>query len=160
MSEFRVGQGFDLHPFAKNRTLILGGVEIPKEEGLAGHSDADALSHAICDALLGALALGDMGKFFPDTDPQFRGKSSLYFLETVRKFIEKEGWMISNVDSTIVTEKPMLKPHIDSMRNRIAKTLQIETNQISVKATRPERLGALGRQEGLLALATILIRKA
>jgi 2-C-methyl-D-erythritol 2,4-cyclodiphosphate synthase len=159
VTNLRIGQGYDIHPFAKGRKLILGGVEVPSDTGLAGHSDADALSHAICDALLGALALGDMGVHFPDTDPKYRNRSSLYFLEETLNLITQKGWKISNVDATIVTQEPRLRPHIDSMRKTLAKTLNTEIDQISVKATRPEQLGALGRKEGLLALATVLLNR-
>ncbi|HLG19052.1 MAG TPA: 2-C-methyl-D-erythritol 2,4-cyclodiphosphate synthase [Bdellovibrionota bacterium] len=159
MSGFRIGQGFDVHPFARDRKLILGGVEIPHAAGLAGHSDADALCHAICDALLGAMSLGDMGQHFPDTDPKYRGKSSLFFLERVSALVAEKGWRIANIDSTIVTEDPILRPHIDPMRRKIAQTLQLEADRVSVKATRPEKLGALGRKEGLLVLAMALLQK-
>ena len=155
----RIGQGFDVHPFAKDRPLVLGGVEIPGSAGLQGHSDADALSHAICSALLGALALGDMGHHFPDTDPRYKGKSSLYFLEHVRQLMEARKYRICNIDCTVVTEEPKLAPHVPAMQQKLAKTLGLELDQVSVKATRPEKLGALGRKEGLLALATALVTK-
>jgi 2-C-methyl-D-erythritol 2,4-cyclodiphosphate synthase len=157
--EFRIGQGIDFHPFAEGRKLFLGGIEIPGARGLQGHSDADALSHAIVDALLGALSLGDIGQHFPDTDPKWKGKSSLYFVEHAAKLIRDRGWKIANIDSTVVTEEPMLKPHIEPMRKKLAESLGLEVDQVSIKATRPEKLGALGRKEGLVALAsTLLVR--
>lgn len=155
----RIGQGIDIHPFANGRPLILGGVEISYEKGLAGHSDADALIHAICDALLGALALGDMGKYFPDTDLKWKGKSSRFFLEEVAKMVRKKGWNVANVDCTILTEEPKISPHVEAMRKNIANTLSVESRQISVKATRPERLGAFGRKEGLAVFAIALLEQ-
>lgn len=159
MTDIRIGQGIDVHPFADGRKLFLGGVEIPNSRGLKGHSDADALSHAIVDALLGALSLGDIGKHFPDTDPKWKGKSSLYFVEETVKLISDRGWKIANIDSTIMTEEPMLKDHIQPMRENLAASLTIEKDQISIKATRPEKMGALGRKEGLVALATVLLKR-
>lgn len=158
-NEFRIGQGIDFHPFAEGRKLFLGGIEIPGSRGLQGHSDADALSHAIVDALLGALALGDIGQHFPDTDPQYEGKSSLFFLERALGLVRLQGWSLSNLDSTIVTEEPILRPHIDPMRKKLAAVLQTEVRNISIKATRPEKMGALGRKEGLVALAIVLISR-
>lgn len=155
--DIRVGQGIDFHPFAEGRKLILGGVEIPHARGLQGHSDADALSHAIVDALLGALSLGDIGQHFPDTDPKWKGKSSLYFVEQAAKDVADRGWKIVNIDSTVVTEEPTLKPFMEPMRAKLAMTLKIDADQVSIKATRPEKLGALGRKEGLVALATTLL---
>ncbi len=157
MTSFRIGQGMDIHPFAMDRPLVLGGVQIDYPKGLDGHSDADALSHAICDALLGALSLGDMGQHFPDTDPQWKGKSSLCFVDHVVRLLKEKGWQISNVDSTILTQEPILRPYIEMMREKLAATMRLEKDQVSIKATRPEKLGALGRKEGLLALATALI---
>ena len=154
---FRLGQGIDIHPCAAGRELFLGGGEIPHAKGLVGHSDADALTHAICDALLGALAQGDIGRHFPDTDPAHKNRPSLFFLRHVAKIVKDEGWRISNIDSTIVTEEPILRPHIDLMRRTLADTLAIEIEQVSVKATRPEKLGAIGRGEGLTAVAIALI---
>jgi len=157
LTSFRIGQGMDIHPFAMDRPLVLGGVQIDYPKGLDGHSDADALSHAICDALLGALSLGDMGQHFPDTDPQWKGKSSLCFVDHVVRLLKEKGWQISNVDSTILTQEPILRPYIEMMREKLAATMRLEKDQVSIKATRPEKLGALGRKEGLLALATALI---
>jgi 2-C-methyl-D-erythritol 2,4-cyclodiphosphate synthase len=153
----RIGQGIDIHPFAKGKKLILGGVEVPHTHGLEGHSDADALSHAVCDALLGALSLGDIGQHFSDRDPKNKGRSSSEFLEHASKLVSERGWKISNIDSTVITEEPMLRPHIESMRRKMAESLEISIDQISVKATRPEKLGALGRKEGLTAIAIALL---
>jgi 2-C-methyl-D-erythritol 2,4-cyclodiphosphate synthase len=160
MTEFRIGQGLDIHPFADGRPLVLGGVKIPGARGLQGHSDADALSHAIVDAILGALALGDIGQHFPDTDPKYKGKSSLYFLEQMKTLLAKHSWKIAHIDSTVLTEEPMLRSHIEPMRKNISHALGIEFGQVSVKATRPEKLGALGRKEGLLATAVVLLTKS
>jgi 2-C-methyl-D-erythritol 2,4-cyclodiphosphate synthase len=157
MIDIRIGQGIDFHTFVEGRKLLLGGVEIPYAKGLQGHSDADALSHAIVDALLGALSLGDIGQHFPDTDPKWKNQASLYFVEHAVKLISLHGWNVGNVDSTVVTEEPMLKPHIEAMRGRLASALKVERDRVSVKATRPEKMGALGRKEGLVALATALL---
>lgn len=159
MTEFRVGQGLDVHAFEAGRPLFLGGVEIPHTHGLKGHSDADALVHALVDAILGALAMGDIGKFFPDTDPQYKGKSSVFFLEKVRETLKREGWNIANLDSTVFTEAPILRPYIESMRAKISETLEIKIDQVSVKATRPEKMGAYGREEGLMAQAIVLLTR-
>jgi 2-C-methyl-D-erythritol 2,4-cyclodiphosphate synthase len=159
VTDVRIGQGIDFHPFAEGRKLFLGGVEIPNARGLQGHSDADALSHAVVDALLGALSLGDIGQHFPDTDPRWKGQASLYFVEHTAKLIGVHGWKIANIDSTVVTEEPMLQPHIETMRGKLAAALKIEKDRVSVKATRPEKMGALGRKEGLVALATALLHR-
>jgi 2-C-methyl-D-erythritol 2,4-cyclodiphosphate synthase len=153
----RVGQGFDLHPFARGRALVLGGVEVPAERGLAGHSDADALSHAVADALLGALALGDLGQHFPDSDPRYRGISSLRLLADVRDKVRARAGRIVNVDATVLAESPRLAGWLTPMRERLAETLGLTVDRVSVKATRPEGLGALGRQEGIAALAVVLV---
>jgi 2-C-methyl-D-erythritol 2,4-cyclodiphosphate synthase len=153
----RVGLGFDVHPLAGGRPLVLGGVEVPAERGLAGHSDADVLSHAVADALLGALALGDLGRHFPDSDPRFRGASSLGLLAEVVARVRKEGGRVVNVDATVVAEAPRLAPHLDRMRARLAQTLGVAEARVSVKAKHAERLGALGRQEGIAAMAVALV---
>jgi 2-C-methyl-D-erythritol 2,4-cyclodiphosphate synthase len=153
----RIGQGFDLHPFAAGRPLILGGVEVPAERGLAGHSDADALSHAVADALLGALALGDLGQHFPDSDPRYRGISSLELLVEVRNQVRARAGRIVNVDATIVAESPHLAGWLPAMRARLAETLELGVDRVSVKAKRAEGLGALGRHEGIAALAVALV---
>ena len=149
----RVGIGYDVHKLVENRKLILGGVEIPHTLGLLGHSDADVLLHAIMDALLGAAALGDIGKHFPDTDEQYKGISSICLLEHVGDLIEKEGYLIENIDATVIAQKPKLRPYIDQMQENIANALQIEKNQVNVKATTEERLGFTGREEGISSQA-------
>ena len=149
----RVGIGYDVHKLVENRKLILGGVEIPHTLGLLGHSDADVLLHAIMDALLGAAALGDIGKHFPDTDEQYKGISSIRLLEYVRELIEKEGYLIENIDATVIAQKPKLRPYIDKMQENIANALKIEKNQVNVKATTEERLGFTGREEGISSQA-------
>jgi len=159
MKEIRVGQGLDIHPFEKDGTkpFILGGVEIKDTPGLVGHSDADALIHAICDSILGALALGDIGHYFPDTDPEFKNRSSSFFLERIKSLLTEHGWTISNIDTTVLTESPMLKPHVPKMKENLCATLNLKHDQMSIKATRPEKLGSFGRKEGLLVIANILI---
>ena len=149
----RVGIGYDVHKLVENRKLILGGVEIPHTLGLLGHSDADVLLHAIMDALLGAAALGDIGKHFPDTDEQYKGISSIRMLEHVRDLIEKEGYLIENIDATVIAQKPKLRPYIDKMQENIANALKIDKNQVNVKATTEERLGFTGREEGISSQA-------
>ena len=158
-SEFRTGLGFDVHAFAENRKLILGGIEIPYEKGLLGHSDADVLLHAISDALLGALALGDIGQHFPDTDENYKNSDSGELLKKVYDLILAKGYEIGNVDAIIAMQKPKLAPYINAMRENIAKILQTEINQISVKATTTEKLGFVGREEGASAFATVLVNK-
>jgi 2-C-methyl-D-erythritol 2,4-cyclodiphosphate synthase len=158
-TNFRIGFGYDVHAFAENRKLILGGIEIPYEKGLLGHSDADVLLHAICDALLGALALGDIGKHFPDTDPKYKGADSTVLLKDVYAMILEKGYVLSNCDSTIVLEKPKLREHIDSMRAKISALLDCSMDQISVKATTSEKMGFAGRGEGVVAYATVLVYK-
>ncbi len=154
---FRVGIGFDVHKFVESRKLILGGVEIPYNKGLEGHSDADVLLHAICDALLGAAALGDIGKHFPNTDERFRNISSLILLEKTNELIIQNNFSVGNIDATVVAEKPKLLPYIDEMRKNIADTLKVSLSQISIKATTSEKLGFTGREEGIVAMAIALI---
>ncbi len=153
----RTGFGYDVHAFAFNRKLYLGGVDIPFERGLKGHSDADVLLHAICDALLGALALGDIGKHFPDTDPNYKGIDSKILLLKVNELISEKGYKISNIDSTVVMERPKLKDYILPIRESIAGILHIKVDQVSVKATTSEQLGFVGTEEGVKAFATVLI---
>ena len=156
---YRIGNGYDVHKLVEGRKLILGGVEIPHTMGLLGHSDADVLVHAIMDAMLGALALGDIGRHFPDTDPQYRGANSMKLLGHVMKLVEDRGYRIGNIDSQIVAQRPKLKPHIERMRRNIAETLDTEVERISVKATTEERLGFTGDESGMKAYAVILLSK-
>ncbi len=155
----RIGNGYDIHRLTTGRKLILGGVEIPHTQGLLGHSDADALTHAIMDALLGALSLGDIGLYFPPDDPQWAGADSQLLLGQVHQLIRDRGWQISNIDSVVIAEQPKLKPHIHTMRDRLADTLDIEPEQIGIKATTHEKLGPLGREEGIAAYAIALLQK-
>lgn len=153
----RVGLGYDVHPFGTGRALILGGVRVESHRGLVGHSDADAVCHAIADAILGALALGDLGKHFPDTEERWRGASSVGILEQVVAMVTERGASVVNADVTIVLEEPRLAPYVEAMRERLAEALGIGTEAVSVKATRPEGLGALGQGKGLAALAVVLL---
>ncbi len=153
----RIGNGYDIHQLVADRPLILGGVTIPHTLGLLGHSDADVLTHAIMDALLGALAMGDIGHYFPPSDPKWKGADSLLLLKQVLSLIESQGWNIGNIDSTIVAEQPKLKPHLKSMRSTLAQTMAIEMDQISIKATTNEKLGPPGREEGICAYAVVLL---
>lgn len=149
----RVGMGYDVHRLVEGRELILGGVQIPYEKGLLGHSDADVLLHAIMDALLGAAALGDIGKHFPDTDPQYKGASSIRLLEHVGELIEKELYVIGNIDATIIAQRPKMAPHIEQMRQNIANALHIDVSQVNIKATTEEGLGFTGSGEGISSQA-------
>ena len=155
----RIGMGYDVHRLTENRKLILGGVEIPYEKGLLGHSDADVLLHAIMDALLGAAALGDIGKHFPDTDPAYKGISSILLLEHVGRLLEAEGIKIGNIDATVIAQRPKLAPYIMNMRENIAKTLNIDIQQINVKATTEEGLGFTGEGLGIASNAICLVEK-
>ncbi len=154
----RIGTGYDVHRLVPERKLILGGVEIPYEKGLLGHSDADVLLHAVCDALLGAAALGDIGKHFPDSDPQYKGISSLKLLEKTGELLGKRLYFIENIDSTLIAQAPKLAPYIGEMRRNIAKALGLDEDQVSVKATTEEGLGFTGAGEGIAAQAVCLIR--
>ena len=149
----RVGMGYDVHRLVKERKLILGGVEIPYEKGLLGHSDADVLLHAIMDALLGAAALGDIGKHFPDTDPAYKGISSIRLLEHVGRLLEEHNYVVGNIDATIIAQRPKMAPHIPKMRANVAKALGIEESQINIKATTEEGLGFTGTGEGISSQA-------
>lgn len=149
----RVGIGYDVHRLVEGRKLILGGVEVPHELGLLGHSDADVLVHAIMDALLGAAALGDIGKHFPDTDPQYAGISSMKLLKAVRGKLEESGYVIENIDATVVAQRPKLRPYIEQMEQNVADTLGIAKEQVNIKATTEEGLGFTGRKEGIAAQA-------
>lgn len=153
----RVGHGYDVHKLVENRELILGGVHIPYEKGLLGHSDADVLLHAICDSLLGAAALGDIGKHFPDTDSEFKGINSLILLSKTGELLKENGYVISNIDSTIIAQKPKLAPYIQQMRENISVALNIPISDVSVKATTEEGLGFSGRGEGISAQCVSLI---
>jgi len=159
MFNFRVGIGYDVHKFASDRKLFLGGIEIPSEKGLEGHSDADVLLHSICDALLGAASLGDIGKHFPNTDEKFKNISSLVLLEKVNELISSNGYLIGNIDATVLAEKPKLFPYIHQMKNKIAETLNLSVDQISIKATTNEKIGFIGREEGIAAISVALIYK-
>lgn len=149
--------GYDVHRLTEGRELILGGVKIPYEKGLLGHSDADVLLHAVMDALLGAAALGDIGKHFPDSDPAYKGISSLKLLEYVEKLLEKEGYKVGNIDATIIAQRPKMAPHIPAMRKNIAGILGIEENQVNIKATTEEGLGFTGTGEGISSQAVCLL---
>ncbi len=153
----RIGMGYDVHRLVQGRDLIIGGVKIPFEKGLLGHSDADVLLHAIMDALLGAASLGDIGKHFPDTDEAYRGISSLKLLERVGGLLEEGCFFIENIDATIIAQKPKMRPHIDRMRKNIADTLGIDISQVNIKATTEEGLGFTGREEGISAQAICLL---
>lgn len=153
----RIGQGYDVHRLIEGRDLILGGVKIPYEKGLLGHSDADVLTHAVMDALLGAAAKGDIGTHFPDSDEEFRGADSVALLKRVGSLLESEAFLIENIDATIIAEAPKLRPHIDAMRANIAEALGIDISQVSVKATTEEGLGFTGRGEGIAAQAVCLL---
>lgn len=153
----RIGTGYDVHRLAEGRKCIIGGVEIPYEKGLLGHSDADVLLHAVMDALLGAAALGDIGKHFPDTDEAYRGISSVELLKKVGDLLEEHTFLIENIDATIIAQAPKMRPHIDKMRENIAEALQIDLSQISVKATTEEGLGFTGKGEGISAQAACLL---
>lgn len=149
----RVGMGYDVHKLVEGRKLIIGGVDIPYEKGLLGHSDADVLLHAIMDALLGAAALGDIGKHFPDTDDRYKGASSIELLKVVGKLLDENNYIVENIDATIIAQKPKMRPFIDQMRENIAKALGIDINQVNVKATTEEGLGFTGSGEGISSQA-------
>ncbi|HEY2992304.1 MAG TPA: 2-C-methyl-D-erythritol 2,4-cyclodiphosphate synthase [Methylomirabilota bacterium] len=153
----RVGFGFDLHPLVAGRPLVLGGVTVDSEVGLGGHSDADVLSHAVAEALLGALALGDLGRHFPDTDPRWRGISSLLLLGQVIELVRGRGGALVNVDATVLAQAPRLAPHLPEMAKRLADVLGIQVERVSVKAKSPEGLGLVGRREGIAAMAVVSI---
>lgn len=159
MSKIRIGHGYDVHKLVEGRRLILGGVDIQYEKGLLGHSDADVLLHAISDSLLGAAALGDIGKHFPDTDDAYKNADSLVLLSRVNDIIKSAGYQVSNIDATVIAQAPKLAPHIEQMRKNIAKTLSIDIADVSVKATTEERLGFTGRGEGISAHAVCIIEK-
>ena len=151
--KYRTGNGYDVHVFAENRKLIIGGIEIPHDKGLAGHSDADVLLHSVTDALLGALALGDLGKHFPDTDKKYKDADSKDLLKEAYKLVKEKGYQLGNLDAVVVIEKPKLSPFIQKIRESIASILESNVDQISVKATTNEKLGFIGREEGIAAIA-------
>lgn len=155
----RIGQSTDIHQLVKGRKLILGGVEIEYEMGLLGHSDADALLHAIAESILGALALGDLGKHFPDTDERYKDMNSLWMLRQVYKIMEEKGYAIGNLDAMIMIERPKMAPHIPAMRKHVAEALCCDMEQVSIKATRGEKLGFVGREEGVQAQCVVLLHK-
>ncbi|REB07944.1 2-C-methyl-D-erythritol 2,4-cyclodiphosphate synthase [Sporosarcina sp. BI001-red] len=156
----RIGQGFDVHEFAEGRPLIIGGITIPHTKGLIGHSDADVLLHTITDAALGAIGKGDIGHHFPDTDAAFKDADSAVLLQDVWKLVEEEGYVLGNIDCTIMAQQPKMAPHIETIKNRIADLLHADPSQVNVKATTTEKLGFVGREEGIASLAAILLVKA
>ncbi len=156
---FRTGFGFDVHAFAEGRKLIIGGIEIPFDKGLEGHSDADVLLHAICDAMLGALALGDIGIHFPNTDERWKDADSTLLLKHVNELINSKGYELGNLDCVLAMEKPKISPYVEQIRNRISEMLNADVEQISIKATTTEKLGFVGRTEGVVAFATVLLTK-
>lgn len=157
--ELRIGNGYDIHRLGPERALILGGIRLEHELGLVGHSDADVLTHAIMDAMLGALALGDIGHYFPPTDPKWAGADSILLLQQVSRIVADLGWQPNNIDATVVAERPKLKPHIKAMGDRLAGALGIASDRVSVKATTNEKLGPTGREEGIAAYAVVLLAR-
>jgi len=153
----RVGHGYDVHAFADDRKLMLGGVEVAYERGLAGHSDADVLIHALCDALLGAVGLNDIGHHFPDHDPQYKDRDSALFLSHTIELLKAKGWAVGNVDCTIMAQEPKIKPYVVSMKKRLAALLLVDENDVNIKATTTEKLGFVGRTEGIAAEAVVLV---
>lgn len=159
MSDLRIGLGYDIHRLVEGRPLVLGGVEIPHHRGLDGHSDADVLSHAMMDAMLGALALGDIGHHFPNTDEKFRGADSLALMAEVVRLVGENGYGVVNIDAMLMAEAPKIAPHIAMMREKLAAVIRIPVGRISIKATTNECLGAIGREEGMAAQAVVLLQK-
>ncbi|ANB60371.1 2-C-methyl-D-erythritol 2,4-cyclodiphosphate synthase [Anoxybacteroides amylolyticum] len=156
---FRIGQGFDVHQFVEGRPLIIGGIRIPYEKGLLGHSDADVLLHAVADACLGAIGAGDIGKHFPDTDSQYKNADSALLLQHVWGLVKKQGYELVNVDCTIIAQRPKMAPYIENIKEKIAQLLESDVSQVNVKATTTERLGFTGREEGIAAQAVVLLQK-
>lgn len=156
---FRIGQGFDVHAFAENRPLILGGITIPYEKGLLGHSDADVLLHTIADACLGAIAAGDIGKHFPDTDQAFKDADSAILLEHVWHLVKEQGYELGNLDCTIIAQRPKMAPYIEAMRKRVSEILDTAIENVNIKATTTEKLGFTGREEGIASQAIVLLKK-
>lgn len=159
MADIRIGHGYDVHKLTENRKLIIGGVEIPHRLGLLGHSDADVLTHAVMDAMLGALALGDIGKHFPDTDPKYKGADSLKLLEIVARRVQEAGYRVSNIDVTVIAQRPKLRPHIEQMERNIAGAVGIDVSRVNVKATTEERLGFTGEELGMACHAVCLLEE-
>ena len=159
ISEMRIGTGYDVHRLTENRKLIIGGVEIPFEKGLLGHSDADVLVHAIMDALLGAACMGDIGQHFPDTDPAYSGADSIVLLQHVRKLLDEAGYLVGNIDAVIIAQSPKMAPHIPQMRANIARALQIDVSDINIKATTEEHLGFTGEGLGISSQAVCLLQE-
>ena len=157
--QFRIGYGYDVHSFSRDRILVLGGIVIPSEMGLEGHSDADVLLHAICDAMLGALALGDIGKHYPDSSEHFKDIDSKILLQHTNELVKQKGYELNNLDATVVMQKPKIAPYINLMQKEIADVLGVELNQISIKATTSERLGFIGRTEGAAAYAVVMLNR-
>lgn len=157
--DIRIGSGFDVHQLVEKRKLIIGGVEIPYEKGLLGHSDADMLLHAICDALLGALSLGDIGKHFPDSDQKYKNIDSKILLKETYSLIAARGWKIINIDSTILLQRPKIAPYIEKMKKSISNILELDAERVSIKATTMEKMGFIGKEEGAAAMATVLLIK-
>ena len=155
----RIGHGYDVHRLVEGRRLILGGVEVPHTLGLLGHSDADVLTHAVMDALLGAAGLGDIGRHFPDTDPAYAGADSLKLLDYVVELLEAQGWKVGNVDATILAQRPQLAPHLEQMRENLAARMKVEPEQVNVKATTEEKLGFTGAEEGIASHAVCLLER-
>jgi 2-C-methyl-D-erythritol 2,4-cyclodiphosphate synthase len=155
----KIGWGYDIHPLKRGKKLVLGGVDLPFEKGLHGHSDADVLIHAVCDAILGAMGDGDRGRLFPDTDPGFAGIESTHFLQEISQRAATRGFRIHNVDATIIAQRPRLAPYLAEMEKRLARALKIEKQAINVKATSPEGIGAIGRQEAIAALCAVLLEE-
>lgn len=156
---FRIGQGFDVHQFAEGRPLIIGGIEIPYEKGLIGHSDADVLLHTVADACLGAIGEGDIGRHFPDTAPEFKDADSAKLLEHVWQLVKEKGYTLVNIDCTIMAQKPKMAPYVDKIRKRIAELLEADQDRVNVKATTTERLGFVGREEGIASQAAVLLQR-
>jgi len=155
----RIGNGYDIHRLVPDRPLILGGIHIPHELGLLGHSDADVLTHAIMDAMLGALSLGDIGHYFPPSDPQWAGADSQVLLAKVYSLLQERNWQIGNIDAVVIAERPKLKPHITAMRDRLAHALSLAPEQVSIKATTNEKLDAVGNEDGIAAYAVVLLHQ-
>jgi len=155
--DIRVGNGYDLHQLGENRPLIIGGVQIPHHLGLVGHSDADVLTHAIMDAMLGALSLGDIGHYFPPSDPKWKGADSLELLQEVKSLIAGQGWSIGNIDAVVIAEKPKLKPHLKAMRDRLSQVLEIDLDRVSIKATTNEKMDAVGQEKAISTYAVVLL---